>query len=237
MGWLDDRKKVDELTKQNQDWETKSKASEDKQKELEQKLSDLEAQRVTERSAVEQMNTEFERIKTSLAEAERNKQKPPEEPTDFDEDPEKAFNQRINPLAQATVLNAAQTARILAQQQLDNQDSTNGTSMDGRLFRAWNAEITAESSKYPAQALMKPENWLGIFFYIKGMRSDELSNPEVRKKKYAFLESGRSGSPPPPEKVNEGDKLTDEELHICDRMGVKPENYLKRKKELKFVGV
>jgi hypothetical protein len=236
MAWLDKAKEAEESKKAAQDWEAKAKASEDKSKELEIKLQEQETQRAEERNAVEAMNTEFQNIKQRLIDAEKKAEKKDEEIPDFDTDPEKAFNHRVRPLADVAVMNAAQTARILAQQQLDNKDMNNSGSMDGRLFRAWEQDILAQSSKYPTQQLMVPEAWLNIFYHIKGLRSDELANPELRKKKYPFLESGRGGTPSPSDDEKKGDKLTEEELRVCSRMGVTPENYLKRKKELKFVG-
>lgn len=236
MAWLDKAKEAEEAKKAAQSWEEKAKASEAKQKELETKMAELETQRETERKAVEVMNTEFQGIKQRLAEAEAKAGKKDEEVPDFDTDPEKAFQHRVKPLADVAVFNAAQTAKILAQQQLDNKDMADGNSMDGRLFRAWESDILAQSSKYPTQQLMTPDAWLNIFYHIKGLRADELSNPELRKKKYPFLESGRGGTPPPPDSEKKDDKLTDEELNVCKRMGVSPENYMKRKKELKFVG-
>ena len=118
---------------------------------------------------------------------------------------------------------AAMTARMLAQQQLNNQDMASpadARSMDGRLFQAWSADIDAEAKKYPQIQLATPQAWLGIFYYLKGTRADDLANPEIRKKKYGnFLESGVSSVAPRSEPEKK-DELTDAEKHVADKMKV-----------------
>jgi len=207
--------------------------------ELKTRLTALEGERVTEREQVTTLTNQFNEVKTRLqaAEANNNRQppKPPEELVNFVEDGDKAFQQRVGPIADLAVRNAISTARMLAQQQLNNQDMNNGgRTMDGRLFQAWGQEIDQDAKKYASTAMMTPQAWIGIYMMIKGIHSDELADPEVRKKKYNFLESGRSGAPPPPEVKNE-DVLTDQEKHVADKMGVKYEDYLKRKKSMQFV--
>src|SRR5271154_4773180 len=91
---------------------------------LKTKVAELEAQRATDTETVTKIQTEFEAVKTRLANADaarnnnnnnnNNRQEPP---PDFIDDPDAAFNQRVAPVAQIAVNNAAMTARILAQQQ------------------------------------------------------------------------------------------------------------------------
>lgn len=241
MSWLDSvkKKREEELAAKDQAWGAKLKEEQDKAAALEQKLAAMETERQTERENVEKMSGEFEQIKARLqeAEAKTTRKTDQEEAANFIEDPDKAFGQRAAPLVNLAVQNAMTTSKLLAQQQLDNTDlASNGKVFDGRLFRAWSGDIDGEARKYQPQLLTTPNAWLGIFYYLKGLRADELSNPEMRKKKYAFLEPSRSATIPlNGEEKKEEDKLTDEERHIAERMNVKPEDYLKRKKQLKFV--
>ena len=189
-----------------------------------------------------EMNTEVDKIKAELAsrDAAQNQQRTnqTEELANFVEDPDKAFGQRVAPLAQVAVNTAAMTARMLAQQQLNNQDMASpaeARSMDGRLFQAWSVDIDAEARKYPQIQLATPQAWLGIFYYLKGTRADDLANPEIRKKKYGnFIESGVSSVAPRAEPEKK-DELTDAEKHVADKMKVSYENYAKRKKQMQFV--
>lgn len=249
MGWLDriNAKKEEEKLPQR----LRDKSPEDIVKELEaaDKLKTehelLKAHASETDSEVEKIKTEFETVKERLAAVDAaknrtvdNKQVEINADTLL-EDPKKILDAHTAPLAAITAQNAATTARILAQQQLDNNDLTsNGKTMDGRLFRAFGSEIDAESRKYAAVQLMKPEAWIGIFYYLKGQHAEELRDPEIRKKKYNFLEPPTPGTPSPSETKKEGvEGLTDEEKRVATRMNITPEAYAKRKATMKFVNV
>lgn len=243
MGWLDsvrDRRIKDKVPERLRNKEPEEIAKELEEAEaLKKKVEEAEAARKGDSEAVTAIKTELEKVKAQLALAEASRNTPPkeqpkpEEVIDFTLDPEGALRQRMRPVAEATVLNSAMTARILAQQQLNNADSINKT-MDGRLFQAWGDDIDAESRKYQAIQLANPQAWIGIFYYLKGIRSEELANPEVRKKKYSWLEPAAS-SIPPEEPKSKKDELTPEEKRVAAKMGVTEENYLKRKKAMTFV--
>jgi hypothetical protein len=245
MGWLDrvNAKKEDEKLPER----LRGKTPEQVAKELEaadQLAKDLEAEkaaRLADSEKVTQIQTEFDKVKGDLARAEANRNVPPkktdEELANFIEEPDKAFQQRVEPLTAVTLNNASMTSRIIAQQQLDNMDlQSNGKTMDGRLFRAWGNEIDGEAKKYNVGMLTTPQAWLGIFYYLKGVHADELRDPETRKKKYNFLEP--STTPVNTHKEEDkkpSDQLTDAEKHVADKMGVSHENYLKRKKAMQFI--
>ena len=158
------------------------------------------------------------------------------------ENPDREITDKVNelnaPLANLTIQTSVQTARMLAQQQLNNADmASGGKNMDGRLFQAWGSEIDAEATKYRPIQLTTPQAWLGIFYYLKGVHADELRDPETRKKKYNFLEPATSGAPPKgtDDKKTGVEGLTDAEKHVADRMGVTYENYAKRKQSMQYV--
>lgn len=252
MGWLDRvnaKKEEDKLPPRLRD-----KTPEQIAKELEDadKLKAdhelLKASQAESDKKVEEITSEFEQVKQRLAAAEANQNKAPDKkdgkveatPENMLENPKGVLDTRLAPLEAVTIQNAASTSRILAQQQLDNADSmSNGKSMDGRLFRAWGSEIDAESRKYAAIQLIKPEAWLGIFYYLKGTHADELRDPEIRKKKYNFLEPSStsvvSDNNNGNNKKDGVEGLTDQEKHIANMMHVSYENYAKRKKEMQFV--
>jgi hypothetical protein len=213
--------------------------------ELGAKVTTLQAERDAEKTAVATMSNQFQEVKNKLAATEANLNKlqnPPnrEEPADFLTDPEKAIDQRMAPLLAVTVNNASLTARLLAVQTLDNEDMvspTDARTMNGRLFRAWEAEIQSEAAKYPAGSMAQPQNWIGLFYMVKGRHSDELSNPETRKKKYNFIESASQSAPPSPPAPKDGaESLTDQEKHVADKMHVSYGDYAKRKKGMQFIG-
>ena len=192
--------------------------------------------------AVDKIRTEFDAMKARLVAAEAKAapvvKKEDREPANFVENPDEAFNERNAPTLNLTVQTAVTTARMLAQQQLLNQDAVAKT-IDGRLFQAWAPELDAESRKYPAITLVKSEAWLGIFYYLKGLHADELRDPEQRKKKYPFLEPAAQsdgGKPPETEKKTGAESLTDAERHVADKMKVSHEAYAKRKAAMNIAG-
>ena len=254
MGWLDRIKDKKEMEKIPAKWREKTPEEIAAALEASEKVAkDLElekAARAADAAKVDEIQTEFEKVKSQLAAAEANRNKPPDKkspegvaatPENILENPSGVLDTRLAPLEAATIQNGVTTARIIAQQQLDNADvAANNTTMNGRLFRAWGQEIDAESRKYRPVTLMTPEAWLGIFWYLKGVHADELRDPEARKKKYAFLEPATSGAPAAGTngdgKPKDGpESLTDQEKHVADKMGVSYENYAKRKKTMQIV--
>lgn len=252
MAWFDNMKrkrdKEDEIPPELRDKTAEEVVAALKESaELKTKVTTLETERVTERAQVATMSSEFDKVKQRLVTAEANLNKQnnnnnnqrTEEPIDWNLDPEGAFNRSIKPLVDTTIQNSSMSARLLTIQTLDNSDAvspTDNKTMDGRLFRVWESEINAEAAKYPAASMMQPQTWLGLYYLVKGRHADELANPEVRKKKYNFIEPASQGGPPPPPKVKDGvESLTDQEKHVADKMGVSYENYAKRKSKMQFV--
>lgn len=247
MGWLEslNAKKKDKVPKifENKSEDDILKMLEDASRDKET-IQSLNARVAEQDTTVDKIKTEFETVKARLVAAEAKGTPPPKkEPTEehnFVEHPSEAFAEHVAPIANIAIQNAAITARILAQQQLDNADmASGGKSMDGRLFRAWSMEIDNAAKKYPTIQLGSPDSWIGIYFHLKGLHADELSNPEIRKKKYNFMEPAASSSDNSRQEDNSNkpaaDQLTPAELHVAEKMKVTPENYLKQKKAMKFV--
>jgi phage I-like protein len=222
----------------------------DEGKKAQDKAAELEAQRAEERKTVENLNNSFASVKAKLdaIEANANRQAPPDnknkEPEtleNFIDDPDTAFNQRAKPLVEMTARTAALTAKMTAQQYLDNQDSiSGGTKYDGRLFKHFDTEIMNIANQTQTVVLSAPQAWLDIYLRVKGLHADELANPDTRKKSYAFLEPAAQVVNNRQQEDNSNkpadQQLTEQELRVAKRMGVSPESYLKRKKEMSFVG-
>lgn len=208
--------------------------------------AEAEAQKLKDNAATQQ--SEFEKVKTQLAALEAAAKKASttdtNQPFDLEKfmaDPEKVLNEEVNkrvgPFAQTAVFNAMQTARILAQQQLNNQDlASGGKTMDGRLFQAWASEIDVQVKNYRPEQMVTPQSWLGVYMFIKGTHAEELADVETRRKKYGMLEPARAnaGSSNDGGEKLASDQLTPQELKIAERMNVKPEDYLKRKKSMQM---
>jgi hypothetical protein len=256
LGWLDrikDKKELEKIPPELRDASPEDivKKLADAEK-LKADHAELQRKQAESDTKVQEISTAFEDVKTRLAAAEANRNKPPDKkvegveptPENMLENPKGVLDTRLAPLEGATIRNGATMSRMLAQQQLANADmASGGKTMDGRLFQAWGAEIDAESRKYQAVTLMTPEAWLGIYWYLKGLHGDELRDPDIRKKKYAFLEPASSSAAGPngpgsDSKPKDGpESLTDQEKHVADKMGVSYENYAKRRKAMVMVNV
>ena len=248
MGWLDKVKSKKETVIPEI---FKDKSEEDILKMLQESAADKEKIKTLETKVTEQdttvgkIQTEFEAVKTRLAAAEAKPRTAKTEdgseeatPDNIMTDPKKVLDAHTAPTTALAINASAQTARMLAQQQLNNQDlASGGKTMDGRLFAAWSNEIDEQSKRYQAIQIITPNAWIGIYLYLKGVHADELRDPEVRKKKYNFLEPSTIGTLPTPDgKPKDGaESLTDQEKHVADRMGVSYENYAKRKKAMVMV--
>jgi hypothetical protein len=250
MGWLDGKKEKEvkeALGKMIPD-ALKAKTPEEIRKMLEDseaaktKAAELEASNTAIKADLARVSGEADQVKQRLQALEANRGTPPPQNTEapemanFIEEPDKAFAQRVGPIAMVALRNAAHTAKILATQSLDNDDMANKT-MNGRLFRAWDTEIMVEANKYQLAQLGDLNNWVAIYYLIKGRHADELASPEKRKEKYNFLEPSTSsvsttrddGKPRPATEV-----LSAEELRVAEKMKIDPETYLKRKQAMKF---
>lgn len=214
--------------------------------ELKKKVETLEAERTAERTQVATLSSQFEQVKQKLASTEANLnrlQNPPrtEEVADWNLDPENAFRQNVQPLVNAVVANSAMSARLLAIQSLDSEDTVSPAdrkTMNGRLFRAWESEINEEAKKYPPNSMGTPGAWLGIYYLVKGRHADELADADTRKKKYNFVESATQGGPPPPPEKKDGvEALTDQEKAVAEKIIRKRHVFDKESKQMVEVDV
>ncbi len=145
------------------------------------------------------------------------------EPASFITDPDLAFNQRLAPFASLVMQQSAMTAKQEAQRALSRKQATEKNNIDASLFDRFEGEILELAKNCTAQQLANPATWAHLFYNVKGRHTDEIvSNPK------AFFTEDASRAPAA--EAGHEDKLTDQELAICAKMGVKPENYLKNRK-------
>lgn len=147
-----------------------------------------------------------------------------QEPSSFLLDPDRAFAERAAPLAAITMQTAAITAKQEALRGLQRRQSTEKSNIDASLFERFEGEVLEMAKNCTAQQLANPATWVHLFYNVKGRHTDEIvSNPSA-----FFTESATRTRV---EDTKADDKLTEQEQAICAKMGVKPENYLKNRKE------
>lgn len=145
------------------------------------------------------------------------------EPASFITDPDLAFNQRIGPLAAVTMQIGATAAKQEALAALRRKQSTEKNNIDGSLFERFESEILEQAKNCTPAQLANPATWAHLFYNVKGRHTDEIvQNPSAFFTEQVTRTAHDDTQP--------GDKLTDQELAIATKMGVKPENYLKNRK-------
>jgi len=241
MSWYNSEKDKKKLGKWGDKSDDEIVAALNKAETLETEVADLKKKDTERDGIVQTLKTNFDSVKSKLdsieANSNRRQQAPPkedaEESPDFITDPDAAFNKRAQPLAAATMNTAAQIAKMQAQQNL-TRNSKDG--IDGRLFEHWGSEIDSIAKNTPLAILGNPQVWVGMFLQVKGYHADELSDPNTRKEKYAFLEPSTHAVVNQPQSGAKGEEPTEQERKIAGKMGIKIEDYMKNKKAMTFVG-
>src|SRR5262249_4376912 len=102
------------------------------------------------------------------------------------------------------------------------------------IWTKYEKEIDKWMETYPPQARIMPQNWLMALTMVKGQHDQEIAKAELDKTDF-FSEGASHGSAASREmNANAGDneKLTPEEIAMCESMHWDQAGYLKRKKEM-----
>jgi hypothetical protein len=208
------------------------------------KVTDLETKLAESNTKFETFKTDFESGLDNRFATLRDSLKPPvkqtpQEMTDFLSDPDKAFAERAAPIVGIAMHTAAYMAKNQAKEKFQRLQRTQpGKNYDGYFFEKFEDEITALARTVPAQQLGMPETWEHIYYNVKGRHSEEIGAQMHDGTLSNLMESssaGTRGGGFGDDKKDE--KLTDQEIRIAEKMGVKPEDYAKRKKEMSGVGI
>jgi len=143
-------------------------------------------------------------------------------------DPQSAFNRASQPLAAATLISGALTAKMVAADFLQKQDVVNR-----RLWKKYEGEVQQLMEKIPAERRIFPQEWVNQFTFVKGMHLDEVIKEAQGQGDAFFAESatpGGSGITQPPS----DDKISPEEEKVMRALKMKPEDWIKRRKSLKI---
>lgn len=213
------------------------RASAAKVTDLEAKLTDSNSRFETFKTELETgMDTRFATLRESLKPAAKVENK---EMTDFLSDPDRAFAERAAPITGMVLHTAAYMAKNQAKEKLQrNQRTQPGKNFDGYFFEKYEDEISNLARTVPAQQLGMPETWEHIYFNVKGRHAEEIAAQLTDGTLSNLMESagaGTRGGGFGDDKKDE--KLTDQEVRIAQKMGVKPEDYAKRKKDMAGVGI
>lgn len=203
----------------------------------------LEAENATLKTQNAESNSRFETFGATIQELNSKVDKlgqPPaggggegggggEERASFLTDPDRAFAERAAPLVGLMLGTAGSMAKQDALRQAQLRQRTQKNNIDGTLFERFDGEIMELAKSCTAQQLAHTATWTHLFYNVKGRHSDEIVTANIEKKGEFFVESSqRSAS----SDVPKTDTLTEQEKRIAGKMGVTPEKYLERKKEM-----
>lgn len=200
------------------------------------KLESIETAVKESRTTIERQNALIETLTNNIKEMrvtspyEPTQQPQPQpQPTnqriDWSEDADGAFNQRVAPLAAATLQTSSSLARREAMESLNDQYH------DWYLFAG---EIDELSKNSPMNQKVQPEFWKNCYFVAKGKHHDEIIRDQNMKSGKFYVETaGNSVVIDNKKDKIDADSLTEQEKKVALGMGLSLERYA----EIKANGV
>lgn len=158
----------------------------------------------------------------------------PPDVTDWLTNPNDAFNRASAPTTMIALHGAIMSARLLADQFIRQQGP-----LEARLWNKYQAEVQAIVDKMNPQERIIPQTWINQFVFVKGLHVNDIVKEGQKEGDTFFAETAGStgaGINSSGNGTPKDDVLTDQEIKIAARMGVKPEDYLKRKKAMTYGG-
>lgn len=172
--------------------------------------------------------TVIEKLKPAPKETQR------QEMADFLTEPDRAFAERSAPVAALAMNTAGYVARNAAKEKMQRAQRANpGKNFDGYFFEKFEDEIAQLARTVPAQQLTNPDTWEHIYFNVKGRHAEEIAAQMNDGSLAQSIESGGAGARAAAfEGKDKETPLTDQEKRLAEKLGVTPENWALRKKEI-----
>jgi len=190
------------------------------------RVATLEGDLNTTKQTLSNVETQFTETKNKLAQLEATvaSQQPPKGepdkpvqpgPTDWFEDPRKAFFEQVKPLADFSLGQGSQLAKMQLEQHLRENPGKYGDNY--KLYRKFQKEISDLMSREALANQANPQAWLNAFSLIKGFHDEEIS--EARRvgdgEFFGEVASKGAASEPPKEDV-----ITDKDKDLAKKYGV-----------------
>ena len=141
-------------------------------------------------------------------------------PTSILEDEDKAFNERLGPIVQNQLALAAQSAKFIGEQRVQQSP------LHARLLTKFRGEVDKLFETVPLQFRQFPETYERVFQQVVGSHAGELI---TKDKSEFFIESGGGASPLSPSKKAE---LTEDEVKMARSLKISPEHFLAQKERM-----
>jgi hypothetical protein len=154
----------------------------------------------------------------------------PPDSTDWITNPGDSFNRSVAPVSAIALHAGIMSARLMADQFIQRQGP-----IEKRLWNKYGDEVAKIVDGLPPEQRILPQTWINQFTFIKGMHVNEIVKDGQAAGDAFFSETaGPTGRGLPEDPNRNSDTLTDKELKIAKSYGIKPEDYLKRKKAAEY---
>jgi hypothetical protein len=202
------------------------------------KISNLEAELAGAKKTLEDGQTQFnqqaEKIK-SLEAAIAAQPKPVETPketkgpTDWFENPQMAFEERLKPIFDYAMGSRAELAQMRLEQHLRDNPGKYGDNF--KIYNKYRKEVVDLMLKEPLQSQQNPATWMNAFSLVKGFKDEEISEARKNNDSEFFGEATAKGVPPEEPKT---DVIDDKVKENAKRWGVTPEQVIAARKDLTY---
>jgi hypothetical protein len=184
----------------------------------------------TELDATKGRLSEVDELRTKLATLEANsrpasvpaRDEGPRRPTSVLDDEDRAFNERMAPLAISIYQNQAQTAKHLAMQGLSPRDKW--------IWNKYENEVDSIMESVNLQFKAMPETWVNALNTVAGRHLGDIMKAQEDKSDF-FAESAASITGPAPRRESTDEFNADDE-RMAKRFGLTKEAYLASRKEM-----
>lgn len=136
--------------------------------------------------------------------------------TEWGDDADKAFGERITPLANLTLDTRGALARRSIQDEVKDNDN------DWHLFAA---EIDDLAKNESPQSKAQEGFWRNVYYVVKGKHANEIAQDRINKTGKFYTESANSITLQKEEKKTPEESLTDEQKKYASKMGVSLKDY------------
>lgn len=195
------------------------------------KVTDLEG-RVSAAEADRQKIADLERKLNEATQRQQqqnqpqnNGQQPQNERTSFLVDEDRAFGERIAPLAQMTFGMGAEMARNSFVGSINDP-------IERRMYEKWRPELDEYMGGVQDLSVkMQPRNWADAWAIIKGRHAQDIM--KAARENTDFFSEVSSGNPNGgPVRTEDPNVLTDEEKKLAKNYGIDEKDYLANRKEM-----
>jgi hypothetical protein len=194
------------------------------------RVGQLETELGTTKQTLSNVETQFTETRNRVAQLEAavTQQQQPQPTADttgtgyqqagWFEDPDRAFFEKVKPLADFSLAQGARNAKRDLEDHLRDNPGKFGDNF--KLYKKFQREITDLMSREALSNQANPQAWLNAFSLIKGYHDDEIAEARKNADAEFFGEATARNSSPPETKT---DVVTDSQREAAKKWGVSPE--------------